>query len=354
MSTDGKSAEGNIMPDFDIDQYEILDEPTIMEPPVEPEVKEEPKVETKVEDTSPEPKVESAPAPEVKTEDAPEETGDPIATGVYQAMVEKGYVNENPEFKGTYEELDEIFEKMPEAIWSSVVSQLPDPVRHLLEYGFNKPDASVDDLSSFFNNYVKTDNATIDINDADGQREFLKKDLMAKGVSEDEAEDLIDVWEDKGTLAEKAKTQFEKLQENKEKAREEAIAKAEEEKKQRQQQVKQFRDSIVSEIEKTEWKPQKKQQVINEIFQGELNRKSREIAKYPKALYQLADFMTYLNEETGEFDLDAFKTQALTPETQRVKNKLQSVFKDVKTNSATVKEKENKPKEIDLDRFEIV
>ncbi len=307
----------DIMPDFDF----VLDEEestTVIEAenekPAETETSEqtteEPTTETLDESTT-----------ESETSELPE-GADPNAYGIYQTMVEKNYLSPDENFKGTWQEVDDIFEQLPDRVFQGVIDNLNPNLKAVLEFGYSKENVTTEELAEFFQ---KTYVPEVDITTEEGQILFLTNELKTEG-KEEEAADLIELWKEKGLLEARAKKYNETKQARAAKLQEEELAAAKQAKATKQAQAKAFKQSITKEIEATEWKPARKQAVINEIFSGGMKTKSQEIAKHPKAFYQLADFLTYFDAKTGAFDLEAYTTQGLTPATKQVKSKIEQYF----------------------------
>lgn len=307
----------DIMPDFDF----VLDEneSTV----IEAENEKPAETETSTESTE-EPTTET---PEESTEETTKESelpegADPNAYGIYQTMVDKNYLTPDANFKGTWLEVDDIFEQLPDRVFQGVIDNLNPNLKAVLEFGYSKENVSTEELAEFFQ---KTYVPEVDITTEEGQILFLTNELKTEG-KEEEAADLIELWKEKGLLEARAKKYDETKKARAAKLQEEELTAAKQAKAAKQAQAKAFKQSITKEIEATEWKPARKQAVINEIFSGGMKTKSQEIAKHPKAFYQLADFLTYFDPKTGAFDLEAYTTQGLTPATQQVKSKIEKYF----------------------------
>jgi hypothetical protein len=284
----------------------------------------------------------------VKT--APVKTGgDPMATGVYGLMVERGYFSEDKEFKGTLEELDKKFENLPETVFEAVVSQLSETSRNLLTFSLAKgQDLKDEDLVELFNQIRKIE---VNLDTPEGQEDYLKRSLLSDGQTEEDANELLSLWKEKGRV--KDRVEFYK---QKEESSKQAIAaqKIEEAKLTKQQQIEKaaaLKNTIKTELDKTTWDTTRKQKVLDEIFTGKMNAKTKIVSKSPTAVYQLADFMTYFNETTGVFDLDAYKKSAATPAVKSIKENLEKHFST--TPFSQSREVGTKVKE-DTENFEFV
>lgn len=325
----------NLIPEFQFD----LEDVGVLEDvkPVE-EVEETP-----VEDTV----VETTPAEEIK-EEVPKEANE-TALGIYKTLIDKGYTSEREGFKGTYEELDEIFEELPEVIFQGVFSTFPEPTQKLLQYAFAKQEGVTwEELTKFVTEYSSPVETDIDISDPDKQRDFLLKELVAEGMDKEDALDTIDVWEDKEKLEDVSKKYLDKRKAKSEKQINQTIAEAEKEKARKKKEAKDFTNNIVSEINSTSWNAKRKNVVLDEIRTGQINEKSKVINTSPKALIQLADFYTYFDPKTGEFNLEAYKKQGLSSAVKDIKTNIEKNFK---TDTKSV-EVEDKPKNFDSSKYE--
>jgi hypothetical protein len=322
-----------VMPDFEFDldldtievqPQEAVEKQVISEEPSK--VEETPQVAETQPEVKTEQKEETTPPVETKveTEEQPEfeipEGADPAAYGIYSIMVDKGYLTEEEGFKGTYEELNDIFESLPERAFESVVNTLNPKAKLLLQYAVAKGDELNDEeLAAFYQEVIDTKPVSID--SEEGQLAFLSRTLTEDGYSEDDAVYLINKWQEEGKLAEKANFFKSKNQDLSE--AEQKVQQAKQLKETRKQKTIEFKQTIQQELNKTEWSDRRKNLVLNEIFSGQMREKTANIINHPKALYQLADFMTYLNPKTGEFDLEAYKKQGLTPEIKTIKNSIE-------------------------------
>lgn len=329
----------DIMPDFDF----VLDEEesTAIEAENEKPAKTETSEQTTEEPTTETPD-ESTEKTEPETSELPE-GADPNAYGIYQTMVEKNYLTADENFKGTWQEVDDIFEQLPDRVFQGVIDNLNPHLKAVLEFGYSKEDVTNEELSEFFQ---KTYVPQVDISTEEGQILFLTNELKTEG-KEEEAADLIELWKEKGLLEARAKKYHEVKEANASKLQEQEIEQAKQAKSTKQAQAKAFKQSISKEVEATDWKPARKQAVMNEIFSGAMKTKSQEIAKHPKAFYQLADFLTYFDSKTGAFDLEAYTTQGLTPATQQVKSNIEKYFSTTsKAASTKVKTGKDADKEV--------
>ena len=333
MAEEGKTS----IPEFDFD-LEVVptdivedttppaagDETPLQDPPAEPQPP------AASEETPPA----TPPAETPPNDDTPPEIpegADPTAFGIYQTLVSKGYTAESEEFKGTFDELDEIFDTLPDKVFEGLMASMPPILRKAIEYGYQKGDSlTQEDLANFWNAYsAPTVEGEVDLETVEGQRDYLKKSLMKGGQDEETALDLLDLWEDKGTLAERAKVRKKSDDDAKEAAAAQAIEDAKAEKLNRKKAQQAFITNIKSNIDSTDWKPATRKLVLNEIFSGGLNEKTKIISKHPKALVQLANYLRHFDVEKGEIDESSFKAQAFSGSAKEVKNTIEKHFSGI-------------------------
>jgi hypothetical protein len=296
-------------------------------------------------DDAPDKNVDDNPITEVTPEEDNEitlpEGADPTAYGIYQTMVDKGYVTESEEFKGTYEELDSMFEQLPEQLWSAVVNQIPEHGQNLLNFVFAKgEDLTESDLISFFDK-VRPVNTDQDYNleSEEDQVAFLTQYFKNKGEDDDDIADRIELWQEKEKLSVKAKSLHEKWKSEKNSLAENEIEQARREKEQKKEKARAFKQQLETAISESGWKETRQQVVLNEIFSGNLNAKTKAIVQHPTALYHLADWLSYYDPETGEVDLEAYMKRGASPQIQKVKDTISRNFSRVSKAAKIIEEK---------------
>ena len=322
-------------------------------PPVKPDeqvtppVTKEPTVLTPPDDTAD--KADDATTPDT---DVMPKGADPMAYGIYKTMVENGHWLESEEFKGSMEEVSDMFEQMPDMMFNSMVDAMPPVMKNLMTYGYQKGEALKEsDLAEFFTKYNTVSSETVDLDSTEGQRDYLKKVLISDGEDADTAEDLLDLWEDKGKLASKATAKHSAEKAAKEEAAQEEITRLASQKAQAKESRKAFVQNVQKNIVDTGWKPKAQRAVLDEIFEGRLNHKSKVISNHPKALVQLANYLRYFDEEKGEIDESAYKTQAFSASAKNVKSTIEKHFAGIPQSAARAVPKRN---EEDKQSFEFV
>ena len=250
------------------------------------------------------------------------------ASVFYNYLVEQKHLDTVEDFDGTEESLTKALEALPEKVFSETVSKMSREAQDLLSYAFNKHgNVTTDDLRNYFDNYV-ADVPTPDQiqNEQDAKMvlmELYKDNKVFKNT--EDLNDYLDNLSDKGTLLSLAK---ESLQEQLDKREQEKLAVLEAEKQARIEErlhAQKQTELIINEIESLSWSPERKNIVIQELNAETANRKNAMISQSPKALIQLANFYSYFNEETGEFDLSTFyDSQIKNIKATEMKKNLQS------------------------------
>lgn len=252
------------------------------------------------------------------------EESDDIAIGTYKTLVEKGIFAETEEFDGSWESLEEQFTKLPEVIADNIIQNTPDAGKKLMEYMFSKDNLSHDDLKDYFKLVDEDVSNSITIETLADARMFLTNEYKNKGLESDDIEAMLDNMEDKGDdyVINKAK----KLDEvNKKSYKSQADSELERVKQQKQLQQEnsaKLYNEINKELKTLNYKTTRTNAIKTNLRSDVLQKKNTIIRKSPKALIQLADFYSYFNEETGEFDLSNYTVQAESKKTEKRKKNL--------------------------------
>lgn len=255
---------------------------------------------------------------------------DEIAIGTYKTLIEKNFIEEDAEFDGTWDSLDKIVSSLPTRVAHALIAQAPPVTQSLIQYALSGGEGmTLDKLEGFFN-AVKdtTDSADVDISTIDGARKYIRQQMIAQGEDPEDAEDYIDVLEDKGEgkLFSKAKTLLEKEQNVKHSKAQQLMQQEAAEKAQREEYQKRFMQSIEEELSQTGYRNDRMNKIRNEILTGSMNKKAHMANSSPKALTQLADFFTYFDEAKGVFDLTSYKKHIAGKEVENIKNNIARNF----------------------------
>lgn len=215
---------------------------------------------------------------------------------IYQALIDKGLAESVEKFEPKV--LEETLDSLPENIFMQVVSSFPEHIQDLVRLGFNNKNVSREDLLKFLQ---ETDVEEVDLEN--NMNDYLKSKLVQSGiVKEDDVEDYIDMLNEKGKAKSLAEELYNKDKEAASAAKQAKLEAAEKARKDREKSEREWAQKIDNELNNLQWQKERKEAVRNNLTTAELNRKNAIIAKNPKAVIQLADIYSYLNEETGEFD----------------------------------------------------
>jgi hypothetical protein len=287
----------NLIPDFDLPVLELEQE-------LGTEVQEAVKEETKE---------------TIVTEDI-----DPKAKAYFEELKSRGYVDESKEFQGTWEELDEYFDTLPQQVLDSVVQSLPevskDVMRFIATAGEN---ITKDEMKNFFNTYFEEqENKSLNIETADDAREFLENHFKELGLRPKAITSTLDALEEDDELLDEAKKIFE--EKNKESKVNKIIEDKNNQNTEKEQQLKERVEKIQEELKTIGWKQEVVKEVTKVLSGNNLNTNLTKIITNPKGLIQLANLTRLYNEKTGEFDLSAFVKQIETKTTTSLKDRLEN------------------------------
>lgn len=243
---------------------------------------------------------------------------------LYDILVDSNVIGEIEDFEPTVENFEALVEQLPEHFFMQAVSNLPEPVQVLLEYGMNNPNLTAEDLGEFFSNYIapsgysepETDDEAID---------FLKPILLQNKLftSEKKVDKYLEDLLEDDMLLDKAKEVFNEYEQNRLAAMQEQIEQVKYAKEQEAEQQRIFYENLYDTVQSLEWDRDKKNEVLNNLQPSEVQRKNAMIMQSPKAVVQLADIYSYFNEETGEFEFENFGIRKLSKKLDSQKNNMQ-------------------------------
>jgi len=259
-------------------------------------------------------------------EDAPEygEEADDTAIGVFKTLQEKEilFLDDEEKFDGTWDSLEKHIDKLPEQIASTIIQNMPEPLQKLMDYGMTKGDVSFEDLKEFFDLQKEdVDSSNLDFETIEDARSYLSKIMQKQNYDPDVIDTTLDAMEDKGEdyIKNKAKGFAEKQQTQK------ADQRLQQEKLERDQLIQrqnQFFTNINNELSTLNYSNQRNQAIKSNLNPQVIAQKNASIQGSPKAIIQLADFYSYFDEKSGEFNLAAFAKMASSKEVKKMKEKL--------------------------------
>ncbi len=149
----------------------------------------------------------------------------------------------------------------------------------------------------------------------------------------------LDDIEDEDKLLEEAKKEYETMNAGKEKQLEKIRQEQQAKREADMQAQKEFINSVKQELTEATWKPERKQVVAKTI--SNIPNIFSKVEKSPKAIVQLADFVSYFDEKTGMFNMDAYKKQALSPNIRKeAKSVVQSAINRITKSTGKMKPSE--------------
>ncbi len=267
------------------------------------------------------------------------ENADPKAIAFFSELKERNYLveRENEPFDGTWETIDSYIEDLPQAVLNSVVEGLPDISKPVLQFIANAGDnITKDELKSFFKSYFEDlEETTTSVETVDSAREYLESVYKAQGIKSNLIGVMLDKLEDDDLILDEAKAEMEKQSTKTRKVDELITNKSQENNQIKEQQVK-FVQDVATELKGSGWKNERVDKVQNILKGQEFNNTLRDIVSNPKALVQLADFITYYNKDNKTFNLDVFQKQFETKQTISLKDKLEKNQFSSNSTSSTV------------------
>lgn len=244
---------------------------------------------------------------------------------LYDILVDTGTIDKVEGFVPTVESFEELVEQLPEHFFMKAVSALPEHVQALVEYGFNNPEATVDDLAGFFNAYIEPTSIEEPVTDDDAYA-YLKPILMENKLFASEAKvtKYLDELLDEGLLLDKAKELYAEQEQLRQQEMQEQLEQVRLAKEQAKEQQVAYYSELYDTVQSLEWEDQRKNSVLNNLRPEEVQRKNALIMQSPKAVVQLADIYTYFDESKGEFDFSEFGIRKLSKKLEGQKEKIQN------------------------------
>lgn len=251
----------------------------------------------------------------VKTDETPETpVPDPLAQTVYETLLEKGYLEEDPEFSGTFDALDEKMEHLPKKLLANAISELPQHSQEVLKYigaaGSNLQKEELDNyLKAYLNEQVVPDVSTLDT-----ARAFMEEHLKSTGLRPNAITAQLDELEDSNELISEA----EKLLKSREKLTDKLVQEKEAENQRIQTEQKEFIQSINTTLSESGWSKTQQEKVLQTI--PKTNEILQNVVKNPKAYIQLIDILAKFDGK--EFNLEHLRKQGESRTNSNIKAKL--------------------------------
>lgn len=259
--------------------------------------------------------IEEIPIEEEEIEEQPEAPeADPLARATYESLVEKGILEEDDTFNGTFEYLDEKFEQLPTKLLRSAINELPEHSQQVLKFiAAGGSTLDPEELKTYLKEYIGEQELP-DVSTVDSARSFLEAEFKAQGLRPSAIQAQLDDLEDTDELLSEA----EKILKSKERKTDTLIKEKEASNEANVKAQKQFVQEVTQTLSEIGWsKPQ--QQKIMEVI-PKANNILGEIVKSPKAYVQLMDLLSKFNGK--DFDLEAIKKQGESRAASTMKDKL--------------------------------
>jgi len=240
---------------------------------------------------------------------------DPLAQATYEAYVERGLLEEDSEFDGTFESLDVKLDQVPSKLLKQAIDDLPQHSQSVLKFiaaaGTNM---QPEELKAFMKEYLGEQDLP-DVSNLDSARNFMEQHLKAQGLRPNAIQAQLDDLEDSNELI----TEAEKLIQSKEKKTDSMILNKEQENQKIKQGQQEFVQSVNTTLTELGWSKPQQQKVLQTI--PKTNEILGQIVKSPKAYVQLMDILSKFDGKDN-FDLEAFKKQGESRVTSTLKAKL--------------------------------
>lgn len=247
----------------------------------------------------------------------------------------KGYLLVDDEFEFKGNNIDEAYEQdiknRNRAIANNLYQSLPTPLQKIIGQALNDPESItkatymkiLEEGSEVFDNSYDEDNE-------ESIRNFLSKELAKEGRDEDEIEDLLDLWEDRGKLQREAARMDEKLNKRRDEENKKRIEQDKIEAARRKEGTQAFVSNVHNILQSSKMQAKRKNLIQSYIFDRLDGTDStplvytiRAIYENPEALVQLADMVSYYNVKNGTWDMSKFEKKAVTAQTEKAKKSIE-------------------------------
>ena len=279
---------------------------------------------------------------------------DPQAQAYFELLREEGIISvpEEFEFDGTFDGIKKAqeytYQQQFDYAQQNLINSMPEKLRTVVQAGLN----GVEDLDQIISMQKDID-IQPDITSEAAQKSIIRRELSGT-ISEEDLDELIDLYVDKGKLKTEAEKIVTRRQEQASQRIKQMQQQALQQKQLQEQQMQQFAANISQEINAQQWDRSRKQVVMNEIngsIQGTpvIEAKLQRILSDPKHVVTLADFLTYF--DGAKFDLDKYrKLDSL--EAEHLKNKWASKLSDTPVTLSQRQQQSNRGA-VNLDDFQL-
>jgi len=240
----------------------------------------------------------------------------------------------------SWEQLDEELSGLPERVMDSVINGAPTIAQKLLHFAYSAGSNLTErELVDFFSEYsAELKYEPQEIESLEDARSYLTKQYSKQGINKVAIPAMLDALEDEldngAALMQEAKS-IQSKEAAKPKATDKKIAAKKEMSYAEKAKQKKFIKDVSSELEATGWKPSRMDKVNRALTNGSVKQVLSLAGQSPKGLIQLANFTTYFDKETGEFDFEAFIDQLDSKQATKLKKTIaEQAFSSSRTSSS--------------------
>ena len=262
------------------------------------------------------------------------EDADPAIVRHYDII--KDYLLVGDDFKFNGSNIEEAYEEdarnRTNIVAQNIINDLPEAYQEVLGDAINGgKDLTPETLDALMLLNKEKMTNTFDESDVDSMKAYVKQKLIARGESAGDADDIIELYEEKGTLKSRA-TLLKKEDDARIASEKKALADKDlSDAQSRRDSSKALFDGVNSALESTEFKARKKQEIKSYIFSKPKNSSVsplvaniKNIYNDPKALVMLADMVSYYDVENKTWDLKGIENRVASKVTKKVKSSINS------------------------------
>lgn len=239
---------------------------------------------------------------------------DPLAQATYESLVERGLLEQDEAFDGSFNYIDEKLDTLPNKLLKSAIDDLPDYSQKVLKFiataGNN---LTPEELDSYLREYLG-EQVVPDVSTVDSARSVLEDHLRSQGLRQSAIQAQLDELEDSDELISEA----EKLIKGKETKTDTLIKSKEADNQRIAQEQKEFVSSVNTTLSELGWSKQQQSKVLQTIPKS--NDILNQVVKSPKAYIQLIDILSKFDGK--EFNLADIEKRGESRVTASIKEKL--------------------------------
>lgn len=273
-----------------------------------------------------------------------------VSTVIYEELAKRNVLQldkdkESYSWEDIEQGLDSYTKELPSIVAEAMIESFPEKGRQLLDFIVTKgEDLNDKDLADFVNTYlndIQAQNQTLDYDNEDAVKTYLEGKYKAQGFKESVVTAMIDALDDEDDTGDSLKAEAKKLfeaEKSKSKSKE-VLDAAKQQKVEREAAIAKKSQLVIGALKDTGWSEQRVQKVGSILQTGQLSEILKLVDQNPKAIVQLADFASYFDKTTGEFDYSAFMKKSEDKPTKQLKDRLLSS----NINSTVTKESKGNP-----------